>query len=151
MSLSFVEVSPAVMLFGAYSYMGYGTFFKNGQVPWQVPAAMSAGFWGYSVYTLVQEGLATVWTNHTQNLWGNQVWFDLLYSVSIYWFALLPRAKKLGMPITPWLLYNAATASIGGLHLFARILYLEEKAAKEGSSDVPTSYTSLHGSDKVGK
>ena len=63
---------------------------------------------------------------------GNQVWFDLLYSVSLFWFTMLPRARKVGMNVIPWCLYVCATASIGGLHMYSRILYLEEQQKDQG-------------------
>jgi hypothetical protein len=121
------------MLGGVIGYLGYGgTFVQSGEVSWKIPAVMSSFFWGFSIYTVAQEGLLAVWENHNKNFWGNQVWFDLLYSVSLFWFALLPRAKKLGMPVLPWFIYICgATGSIGGLHFYARILYLEEKQAIE--------------------
>ena len=43
-------------------------------------------------------------------------------------------SKKLGMPVIPWFLYVMITASIGGMHMYARILYLEEKKEREEAS-----------------
>lgn len=117
------------MLTGVVGTLTYGTFAQGGQVSWKLPAIASGWFWGFSIYTIAEEGLAPVWLNHNQNFWGNQIWFDLLYSVSIFWLALLPRAKAVGMPVLPWFLYTISTASIGGLHMYARILYLEEHGA----------------------
>ena len=138
MSFSFVQHSPGIMLVGAYTCLGYGTFVAD-KPSWKLPAIMSVWFWGFSIYTMVQEGILAVIQNHNQNYWGNQVWFDLLYSVSLFWFALLPRAKAVGMPILPWFLYVASTASIGGLHMYSRILYLEEQEQEqqeqEGNND----------------
>jgi hypothetical protein len=140
MSLSFVNISPGIMLVGVVGYVGYGTFVQNGEVSWKVPTVMSSFFWGFSIYTIAEEGLIYVWDNHNHNFWGNQVWFDLLYSVAKFWFALLPRAKKLGMPVLPWCAYICSTTSIGGLHFYTRILYLEEKQqvgeAKEVGGEV---------------
>lgn len=135
MSLSFVKASPGCMLAGVFSILGYGTFVQKGEISWQLPALGTAWFWGFSAYTIAQEGVVAVWDNHNQNFWGNQVWFDLLYSVTLFWFTLLPRAKAVGMPVVPWFLYVCATASIGGMHMYARILYLEEQQAMAGATD----------------
>jgi hypothetical protein len=43
------------MIAGVFSYLGYGTFIQNGDVSWKVPAATSAWFWGFSIYTIAQE------------------------------------------------------------------------------------------------
>ena len=129
------------MLAGVLATMGYGTFIGGGNLNWKVPALTSAWFWGFSAYTIYQEGVVAVWNNHNQNFWGNQVWFDLLYSVALWWFALLPRAKAVGMPILPWFVYSCATASIGGLHFYARILYLEEQQRQQ--DDKNGAYTDL--------
>lgn len=124
------------MFGGVLGYLSYATFSKSQSseqfpnVSWKLPAVFSLGFGLFSVYTIAQEGVTMVWENHTQNFWGNQVWFDLLFSVGLFWLALAPRAAKLGMPVVPWFFYILSTASIGGLHLFARILYLEERLAE---------------------
>jgi predicted ABC-type sugar transport system permease subunit len=127
MSLSFVETSPGFMLAGVLGGLVYGTFVQNGQISWKIPALGSAWFWVFTAYTIAQEGIIAVWNNHNHNFWGNQVFFDLLYSVTICWFALLPRAKAVGMPVLPWFMYTCSTGSIGAMHMYARILYLEER------------------------
>ena len=152
MSLTFTNVSPGIMLFATVDFLLYATFVKCSSssspsftsprfpnVGWRAPAVLSFAFGAFSIYTIAQEGWKKVWDNHTQNFWGNQVWFDLLFSVGLFWLALAPRAQKLGMPLWPWLLYIVSTASIGGLHFYARILYLEELAAAGdgSSSNVP--------------
>ena len=71
--------------------------------------------------------------NHTTNYWGNQVWYDLLQAVGMFWFTLAKRAKKLDMPLLPWFIYVVSTASIGGLHMYARILYLENQQGLDDS------------------
>lgn len=141
MSLSFVQTGPAIMLTGVVQYLSIGTFFQDGKVPWKVPAVVSVWFWAFSIYTLSQEGIAAFWYTHIRSLWANQVWYDLLYSISLFWFALIPRAKAVGMPLCPWLFYICATASIGGLHMYARILYLEEQQDQARASS--TTYVSF--------
>lgn len=123
------------MLGGALGALGYGTFVQKGNLSWRLPAVASAWFWGFTIYTIAQEGVVAVWQNHNQNYWGNQVFFDLLYSVALFWFAMLPRAKALGMPVLPWFSYVCSTASIGGLHMYARILYLEEQKRADGTAE----------------
>jgi hypothetical protein len=127
MSLNFIKYSPFVMYPAVVVGMGYGTLVVEKEPSWKIPAVLCAAFWGFTIYTVLQEGALGVIPNHNTNLWGNQVWFDLLYSVGTFWFALMSRAKRLGMPILPWFLYVVSTASIGGLHMYARIRYLEEK------------------------
>lgn len=69
------------------------------------------------------------WTEHTRNLWGNQIWFDLLLATGIGWFLVMPEAKSLGIRPLPWLLLIACTGSIGFLAMIARLLYLRERFA----------------------
>ncbi|KAL3926880.1 MAG: hypothetical protein SGARI_005474 [Bacillariaceae sp.] len=58
------------MLAGVLGTLGYGTFVQDGPVSWKFPAVVSAWFWGFSIYTIVQEGVTAVWYNHNQNFWG---------------------------------------------------------------------------------
>lgn len=53
-----------------------------------------AVFTGFSLFTIKQEGVMTVVANHSMNLWGTQVWYDLLISVSLALFFILPRARS---------------------------------------------------------
>ncbi|XUU59822.1 hypothetical protein ACRAQ6_09600 [Erythrobacter sp. HA6-11] len=88
-------------------------------------AMLSGGFGAFSVVTVYREGLLTVWTNHTQNLWGVQVWWDLLFAVAIAFFFIAPRARQVGMSIPLWALLVASTASIALLAMIARLFWLE--------------------------
>lgn len=94
-------------------------------------ATLSGLFAGYSVVTVLREGVLQVWTNHTTNLWGVQVWWDLLFAVGIAAFFIAPRARAQGMAVVPWLLFVAATASIGLLAMVARLFWLESRAKSE--------------------
>ncbi|CAJ1970187.1 unnamed protein product [Cylindrotheca closterium] len=127
MSISILQAGPAIMYGGLALGLGYGTFVREKEPSWKMPAIISAGFFCFTAFTVYQEGLLGVIPNHTSNYWGNQVWYDLLYSVGLFWFAVVERAKKVGMPLLPWFIYVICTASIGGLHMYARILYLEEE------------------------
>lgn len=91
-------------------------------------AALCGLFGGYSAITIAREGVVPVWVNHTTNLWGVQVWWDLLFAVGIAAFFIVPRARAQNMAIVPWLLFIAATASIGLLAMVARLFWLEKRA-----------------------
>ncbi|WP_232725704.1 hypothetical protein [Qipengyuania seohaensis] len=90
-------------------------------------AALAAGFAAFTAVTIAREGVLLVWTNHTQNLWGVQVWWDLLFAVVVAVFLIAPRARAAGMKMVPWLLFVAATASIGLLAMVARLFWLEAR------------------------
>ena len=96
---------------------------------WMVPAALSAAFLFFSLYTVLQEGLTNVWPNHTQNFWGNQVWIDLLIAIGIAFAMLAPRAKAQGMNPWLWLVLIICTGCIAVLAMFARVIYLENQEA----------------------
>ncbi len=93
-------------------------------------AAISLGFAGYTVLTISREGAEILWANHTTTFWGVQVWWDLLISVSLALFFIAPRARAQGMNILPWVLFVAATASIGLLAMVARLFYLERSSTE---------------------
>jgi hypothetical protein len=77
---------------------------------------------------VVLEGPLGFWTEHTRNLWGNQVWIDLLFAVGIAWTFILPRARRVGMSMWPWLGVVVATGCVGLGLMVARCLYLEQHA-----------------------
>lgn len=91
-------------------------------------AALSGGFAAYSAVTIWAEGLMPVLVNHTSNLWGVQVWWDLLISLTIALFLIAPRARAAGMSLPLWGLFIIATASIGLLAMCARLFWLEHQA-----------------------
>lgn len=88
--------------------------------------AVSAGFAAFTAVTIANEGVFQVVINHTANLWGVQVWWDLLLSLSVATFLILPRARAAGMNLAPWILFILATASIGLLAMAARLFWLEQ-------------------------
>jgi hypothetical protein len=96
-------------------------------------AWLGGAFLSFSLVTIWQEGLVLVWTNHTANLWGVQVWWDLLIAVVIALFLIAPRARAAGMNVPLWTLLVAATASIGLLAMCARLFVLERRAPSEGA------------------
>jgi hypothetical protein len=95
---------------------------------WMYPAVLSFAFLAYTLYAAANEGALGFWPEHVRNLWGNQIWFDLLLTTSIAWFLLVPRARVQAMSLLPWLALIFATGSIGFLAALARLLYLEERA-----------------------
>jgi hypothetical protein len=103
---------------------------------WRYPALLGAVFALFSVATVAQDGLVTFWDNHTANLTGNQVWFDLLAATSIGFVCLLPRARAVGMRPWPWAIATIATACVALLPMLARVLWLEEQQRKPGSGAV---------------
>lgn len=94
---------------------------------WQFAALVCGVFLVWSLYTVAAEGPLGFWPNHTQDAWGNQVWFDLLIAIAIGWTLLLPRARAAGMRPWPWLALICATGCIGLAAMFARCRYLETR------------------------
>lgn len=92
--------------------------------------ALAAGFAAFTAVTIAAEGVVPVIVNHTSNLWGVQVWWDLLFSLSVATFLILPRARAAGMNVHLWTLFIAATASIGLLAMAARLFWLEAAAGR---------------------
>lgn len=99
-----------------------------------VAASLSAGFAAFTAVTIWSEGIMPLIANHTVNLWGVQVWYDLLMAVVIALFFVVPRARKVSMNVPLWVLFVGATASIGLLAMIARLFWLEN-AAQENSAE----------------
>ena len=116
----------AFLAFSTFVLSGEGTRIRNG---WMFPAGASLAFLAFSLHAIYSEGVFGFWTEHTRNLWGNQIWLDLLLAVGIGWFLIVPRAKALGMRPLPWLLLVASTGCVGFLAMTARMLYLTERAS----------------------
>lgn len=91
-------------------------------------AALAGGFAAFSALVVASEGLLPVWENHTANLWGVQVWWDLLIAVTLALVLIAPRARAAGMSLPLWTLLVVATASIGLLAMAARLFWLEARA-----------------------
>lgn len=94
---------------------------------WRWPALLCAAFAAFTAYQIGTEGVVQFWINHTANATGNQVWFDLLLSVSIAFAVLVPQARRLQMALLPWAIFVIATASIGLLAMWARVLFLQAR------------------------
>ncbi|MFM7403344.1 MAG: hypothetical protein ACKO1N_04450 [Erythrobacter sp.] len=91
-----------------------------------IPAVLFVLFSGFTAVQLAQEGAMMFVTNHSHNLTGIQVWWDLITATLIALFLLLPRARAAGMNIVPWALFVGTTASIGLLAMCARLFWLEQ-------------------------
>ncbi|MHA7818050.1 MAG: hypothetical protein ACX930_00205 [Erythrobacter sp.] len=91
-----------------------------------IAAMLCAAFTGYTAVQLWSEGPAMFWVNHSQNLTGIQVWWDLIISVLVALFFVVPRARKVGMNVPLWAVAVIATASIGLLAMCARLFWLEQ-------------------------
>lgn len=91
---------------------------------------LSAGFAAFTLVTIATEGFLPVIVNHTTNLWGVQVWWDLLFSLTVAWFLILPRAKAAGMNLPLWTVLILASASIALLAMCARLFWLEQAEGK---------------------
>lgn len=100
-----------------------------------IAASLGAGFAAYTAVTIYQTGVLPVFENHTTNLWGVQVWWDLLFAVGVALFFILPRARKQGMHVPLWTLFVLLTASIGLLAMIARLFWLESGEAVEKAED----------------
>ncbi|MBN8493806.1 MAG: hypothetical protein J0M00_20545, partial [Burkholderiales bacterium] len=91
---------------------------------------LSLLFLAFSLWAVWREGPVGFWAEHTRNLWGQQIWFDLLLAAGTAWAALLPQARAAGMRPGFWLLAVVCSGSIGLLAMLARLLYLRERSAR---------------------
>lgn len=108
---------------------------RNPKTDWKRPALLFAAFLAFSLYPVFKEGPLGFLPNHTQNAWGNQVWFDLLIAIGIAWILILPRAKALNMKLPHWLIFIMCSGCIGVLAMLARLYWLENKVLKKETHD----------------
>jgi hypothetical protein len=94
---------------------------------WLFPALLSVAFGGFSVFAVVSEGPLGFWAVHSSSVWGNQVWLDLLFAISIAILFAIPQARALGMRPLPWVIFTLCTGCVGLLAMTARILYLRSR------------------------
>lgn len=92
-------------------------------------AMLSAGFAAYTGVQIWHEGVEMFWTNHTGNLTGIQVWWDLVMCTVIGLFFIAPRARAAGMNVPLWALLVGCSASIGLLAMCARLFWIESARA----------------------
>jgi hypothetical protein len=125
--MSILEALP-VLAYAAAVVTLIWTARANAPGSWRVVAVLGAAFIAFTVWTFLDGGIPPFWFNHTTNLAGNQVWFDLLISVVLAFVLLLPRARAQDMAVLPWAIAVAATASMALLVMVARLLWLEAAA-----------------------
>jgi hypothetical protein len=99
-----------------------------------IAAALAAGFAAYTAGTIFSEGVEPVFANQTTNMWGVQVWWDLLIAITVALFLIAPRARKARMNLPLWVIFVVATASIGLLAMVARLFWLEQAAGQTQAS-----------------
>lgn len=131
-----LTLSPLVILFASgflVALVAIASILLNDQKVGSaaLAAALAAGFAAYTAGTIYAEGLLVVLTNQTSNLWGVQVWWDLLIAVAIGLFLIAPRARAQGMNLPLWIVFVVATASIGLLAMAARLFWLEQAATSK--------------------
>lgn len=98
---------------------------------WALPASISLFFLLITVQAAVSEGPFGFWVEHTRNLWGNQIWCDLLLGVSAAIIFLAPRARAMKMNIAPWTIACFATGTIGLYAFISRLLFLESRVGRD--------------------
>ena len=127
--MTILEILPLASYFGtvAVAVLVIRNLDKPMKGVWTFPALLCVLFLAWTLVAIVKEGLFGFWPNHSTDMWGNQVWFDLLLAIGIGWFLLAPRAKKTGMNLWLWLVGICTTGCIGLLAMLARYLYLEER------------------------
>lgn len=126
--MQITTILPAVAGIVLIAYLFATAFGRTFKVTWVAPTLLSGVFLAFSVITLMQEGIWGFWTNHAANLWGNQVWIDLLIAIGLGWTLISPRAKRLNMALPLWALGIVFTGCIGLLAMVARVMWLEEQA-----------------------
>lgn len=99
-----------------------------------VAATLCVLFAGYTAVQIGMEGVTGFYTNHTQNLTGVQVWWDLLMCALVALFLIAPRARAQGMNVPIWAVAVGLTASIGLLAMAARLFWLEQASAREAAA-----------------
>lgn len=97
-------------------------------------AMLCAGFSAFTAVQIAKEGVIGFYTNHSSNLTGLQVWWDLIMCALIALFFIAPRARAQGMNVTLWGILVGTTASIGLLAMCARLFWLEQAAAGESGN-----------------
>lgn len=95
-----------------------------------IAATLCATFTAFTAVQIGREGVVGFFTNHSQNLTGLQVWWDLLMCALIALFLIAPRARAQGMNVTVWGLFVGTTASIGLLAMCARLFWLEQQSGR---------------------
>ncbi|NNE40265.1 MAG: hypothetical protein HKN14_05025 [Marinicaulis sp.] len=129
--MTYLEIGPLVAALALVTFMAVTAAKPSRMIKsaWVFPAGLSAAFLAFSLWTVMKEGLLGFWPGHSETLWGNQVWFDLLLAIGIGYSFVAPRAKALGMNLYLWMVLILSSGCIGLLAMVSRYLFLKEKAA----------------------
>lgn len=79
-------------------------------------------FTGWSLSIVADEGLIGLANLLQTRAWGRQVFVDLCIALSVAWAFLRPEAKRLGLPLWPYLV---ATPFVGSISLLVFLLHRE--------------------------
>ncbi len=124
-----LEIIWLAATFGGFLALLSILFLKREGGSATLAAMLAGGFGAFTAGQIWEEGVVMFFTNHTQNLTGVQVWWDLVMCVIIALFFIAPRARKQGMNVPLWALLIAPTASIGLFAMCARLFWLENRTA----------------------
>lgn len=101
--------------------------------PWMFAAAISILFLVFTLWVVAREGFTGLFAAHEVNLWGSQVFIDLVIAAVTGLFLMAPRARRVGVGLAPYVGLTVLTGSIGLLALVARVLYLESRESAPDS------------------
>jgi len=107
---------------------------NNARSLWPILVTICGIFLAFSLYVVAREGFSGLLTAHEVNLWGTQVFTDLVLAACIALVLVAPRARRAGVRMLPWTVLTLLTGSIGLYALVARVLYLEA----HGGAPAPT-------------
>lgn len=124
--MTFITLAPIIAGLALAGYL-FASAFRTPPRGWGVPALLCALFLGFTVVAVLREGPTGFWPVHTANLWGNQVWFDLLLAAGVAWTLILPRARAAGMVLPLWAGLVLVTGSVALLAMLARLFWLERR------------------------
>jgi len=96
---------------------------------WLVPALALIPMAAWTILAIAVEGPTAFWSLYTGSLWGIQIWYDRLVSVTAAFFLLQNRARAAGLKSEVWVLLVIFTGSMGLLVMLAQTVYLERKQA----------------------
>lgn len=125
--MTFTTFAPIIAGLALAGYL-FASCIRAAPRGWVGPALLGLVFLGFSLVAVVREGPTGFWPVHTANLWGNQVWFDLLLAAGVAWTLILPRARAAGMALPVWACLVLVSGSIGILAMLARLFWLERRA-----------------------
>lgn len=126
--MTVLEILFAVGVLGALPGVLLLAFGGRVQESFALAALLAAGFWAFTLVTATREGVLGFIPNHVQNLWGTQVWYDLVICVTVALVFIVPRARAVGMNIPLWVTACGLSASLALLPMVARLFWLENRA-----------------------